>query len=192
MKPLIAIAGGIGCGKSVVSHILSALGYRVYDSDSRAKKLMDNDDAIKQAIARQISPDTITSAGQIDRRHLAAVVFADKEKLQRLNSIVHGAVKHDIAAWRERHPAEPLWVESAIIYESGISEMVDEVWEVTAPEEIRVDRVVKRNGISPREVRLRIAAQAVPVASPHEKVFTILNDDVQPVLPQVLNLLSKG
>lgn len=192
MKPLIAIAGGIGCGKSVVSHILSALGYRVYDSDSRAKKLMDNDDAIKQAIARQISPDAITSAGQIDRRHLAAVVFADKEKLQRLNSIVHGAVKRDIAAWRERHAAEPLWVESAIIYESGISEMVDEVWNVTAPEEIRVDRVVKRNGISPREVRLRIAAQAVPVASPHEKVFTILNDDVQPVLPQVLNLLSRG
>lgn len=192
MKPLIAIAGGIGCGKSVVSHILSVLGYRVYDSDSRAKKLMDNDDAIKQAIARQISPDAITSAGQIDRKHLAAVVFADKEKLQRLNSIVHGAVKRDIAAWRERHPAEPLWVESAIIYESGISEMVDEVWEVTAPEDIRINRVVKRNGISPREVRLRIAAQAVPVASPHEKVFTILNDDVQPVLPQVLNLLSRG
>ncbi len=70
--------------------------------------------------------------------------------------------------------------------------MVDEVWEVTAPEDIRINRVVKRNGISPREVRLRIAAQAVPVASPHEKVFTILNDDVQPVLPQVLNLLSRG
>ena len=192
MKPWIAIAGGIGCGKSVVSHILSALGYQVYDSDSRAKKLMDNDDAIKQAIARQISPDAITSAGQIDRKHLAAVVFANKEKLQQLNSIVHGAVKRDIAAWRERHPAEPLWVESAIIYESGISEMVDEVWEVTAPEDIRINRVVKRNGISPREVRLRIAAQAVPVASPHEKVFTILNDDVQPVLPQVLNLLSRG
>ena len=102
MKPLIAIAGGIGCGKSVVSHILSALGYQVYDSDSRAKKLMDNDDAIKQAIARQISPDAITSAGQIDRKHLAAVVFANKEKLQQLNSIVHGAVKRDIAAWRER------------------------------------------------------------------------------------------
>lgn len=191
MKPLIAIAGGIGCGKSVVSRILSALGYRVYDSDSRAKKLMDNDDAIKQAIAREISPDTITSSGQIDRKRLAAIVFADKEKLQRLNSIVHGAVKRDIAAWRERHPAEPLWVESAIIYESGISKMVDEVWDVTAPEEIRVDRVVKRNGISPEEVRMRIDAQAVPIASPHERVFTILNDGVQPLLPQVLNLLSR-
>lgn len=191
MKPLIAIAGGIGCGKSVVSRILSALGYRVYDSDSRAKKLMDNDDAIKQAIAREISPDTITSSGQIDRKRLAAIVFADKEKLQRLNSIVHGAVKRDIAAWRERHPSEPLWVESAIIYESGISEMVDEVWEVTAPEDIRINRVVKRNGISPEEVRMRIDAQAVPVASPHERVFTILNDGVQPLLPQVLNLLSR-
>lgn len=191
MKPLIAIAGGIGCGKSVVSRILSALGYRVYDSDSRAKKLMDNDDAIKQAIAREISPDTITSSGQIDRKRVAAIVFADKEKLQRLNSIVHGAVKRDIAAWRERHPAEPLWVESAIIYESGISEMVDEVWDVTAPEDIRINRVVKRNGISPEEVRMRIDAQAVPVASPHERVFTILNDGVQPLLPQVLNLLSR-
>lgn len=190
MKPLIAIAGGIGCGKSVVSHILTALGYRVYDSDSRAKTLMDNDNGIKAAIACEISPEAITPSGQIDRKRLGAIVFADKEKLQRLNSIVHGAVKSDIAAWRKRHPVEPLWVESAIIYESGISEMVDEVWEVTAPEDIRINRVVKRNNLSPQEVKLRIAAQAVTVASPHERVFTILNDDEQPLLPQVLNLLS--
>lgn len=190
MKPLIAIAGGIGCGKSVVSHILTALGYKVYDCDSRAKKLMDHNIGIRQAIADEISPAAITPSGQIDRKHLAAIVFTDTEKLNKLNSIVHTAVKNDIIAWRERHPEETLWVESAIIYESGISKMVDEVWDVTAPEGIRVDRVVKRNGISPEDVQLRIAAQAIPVTSPHKRVFTILNDDIQPVLPQVLNLLS--
>lgn len=191
MKPLIAIVGGIGCGKSMVSHILRALGRWVYDCDSRAKTLMDTNRDIKEAIATKISQEAITRNGEIDRKHLASIVFTDREKLKALNSIVHAAVKEDLAAWRARHSSEPLWVESAIIYESGISEMVDEVWEVTAPEDIRIARVVRRNGLSPEEVRQRIASQSTPIANPHERVFTILNDGAQPMLPQILNLLSR-
>lgn len=191
MKPLIAIAGGIGCGKSVVSHMLTAMGYKVYDSDSRAKRLMDNSDEIKKAIASGICREAVTPDNQIDRRRLASVVFSDKKMLDLLNSIVHSAVRDDILKWQKENPGEKLWVESAIIYESGISEMVDEVWDVTAPEDVRIRRVVKRNGMSPEEVKQRIEAQAITVTNPHRRVFTLLNDGTQPLLPQVLNLLKK-
>lgn len=191
MKQLIAIAGGIGCGKSIVSRILTAMGNMVYDSDSRAKRLMDNSDEIKSAIAKEICAEAITPDNRIDRRKLASIVFGEKEKLEKLNSIVHSAVKKDILKWRESNTAEKLWVESAIIYESGISEMVDEVWDVTAPEELRISRVVNRNGISPDEVKQRIDAQNITVTNPHKHTFTLLNDGVQPLLPQILNLLKK-
>lgn len=191
MKSLIAIAGGIGCGKSVVSRMLTAMGHKVYDSDSRAKRLMDDSDEIKKAIASGICREAITPDNQIDRRRLASVVFSDKKKLDLLNSIVHSAVRDDISKWQKENPREKLWVESAIIYESGISEMVDEVWDVTAPEEVRIRRVVKRNGLSPEEVKQRIEAQAITVTNPHRRVFTLLNDGTQPLLPQVLNLLRK-
>lgn len=191
MKSLIAIAGGIGCGKSVVSRMLTAMGHKVYDSDSRAKRLMDDSDEIKKAIASGICREAITPDNQIDRRRLASVVFSDKKKLDLLNSIVHSAVRDDISKWQKENPREKLWVESAIIYESGISEMVDEVWDVTAPEEVRIRRVVKRNGMSPEEVKQRIYAQAITVTNPHRRVFTLLNDGTQPLLPQVLNLLRK-
>ncbi len=191
MKSLIAIAGGIGCGKSVVSRMLTAMGHKVYDSDSRAKRLMDDSDEIKKAIASGICREAITPDNQIDRRRLASVVFSDKKKLDLLNSIVHSAVRNDILKWQKENPREKLWVESAIIYESGISEMVDEVWDVTAPEDVRIRRVVKRNGLSPEEVKQRIEAQAITVTNPHRRVFTLLNDGTQPLLPQVLNLLRK-
>ncbi len=188
--PLIAIAGGIGCGKSVISRILTAMGYKVYDCDIRAKQLMDNSETIKSAIESEIHPAAITSSREIDRKFLASIVFNDRDKLLTLNSIVHAAVKKDLAEWRCRNSATPLWVESAIIYESGISEIVDEVWEVIAPIDLRIERVVKRNAISPEEVKQRIDSQAVPISNPHKRVFTILNDGVQPVLPQILNLLK--
>lgn len=190
MMPLIAIAGGIGCGKSVISHILTAMGYKVYDCDIRAKQLMDNSETIKSAIETQIHPAAITFSREIDRKFLASIVFNDRNKLSTLNSIVHAEVKKDLAEWRYRNSALPLWVESAIIYESGISEMVDEVWDVIAPIDLRIERVVKRNAISPEEVKQRIDSQAVPISNPHKRVFTIINDGVKPVLPQILNLLN--
>lgn len=189
MKRLIAIAGGIGSGKSVVSKILTAMGYPVYDCDSRAKGLMDNDSHIKSRIKAEICGNAVRNDGVIDRGILSAVVFDDRDKLNKLNEIVHTAVKADIRSWAEAQSGSA-WVESAIIYESGIAGMVDEVWEVTAPEELRVIRVMNRNSMTAEQVKQRIDAQSIPILNPHERVYTILNDDVQPILPQILTLLG--
>lgn len=190
---LTAIAGGIGSGKSVVSRMLSAMGRPVYDCDSRARKIMDVSEGIRRRIADEISGDVFDSNGAIDRSKLAAIVFDDKASLSRLNKIVHKAVIDDILSWLEALPETETvaWVESAIIYESGIDRIVDCVWEVEAPVDLRIERVKRRSGLSTEQVRSRIESQRLPAAQiPHPNVHRLINDDVVAVLPQVLSLLN--
>lgn len=189
MGRLIAISGGIGSGKSVVSAIVGRLGYRVYDCDSRAKRLMDEDKSILQRLAADIDADAVAD-GRIDRRRLASVVFGDAGKLARLNEIVHGAVRADLALWVANGRCEPLFVETAILYQSGLDRMVDEVWDVTAPEALRVVRVMKRNGLTAAEVEARIESQTVDVDKPHANVHKIVNDGESALLPQIERLLG--
>jgi dephospho-CoA kinase len=201
---ITAITGGIGTGKSVVSEILRAMGYPVYDCDSRAKHLMDSDENIKNEIAAQICRDAIDSEGHIDRRRLSEVVFADAEMLRRLNAIVHGAVRNDFIAWTEATDADMVWVETAILYESGFDRLVNAIWEVTAPEHLRIRRVMRRNALTADQVRARIRAQHRPteqsqsnshhteqsnVNADYKRVSIIVNDEVQPMLPQILSLI---
>ena len=193
MSRLIAIAGGIGSGKSVVSRILRAMSYNVYDCDAEARRLMDCDETIKRGIEETIAADVILSDRTIDRRRLAEIVFADEVMLARLNGIVHTSVREDIMRWKSLHACDRLlWVESAIIYESGIDRMVDEVWEVTAPVELRVERVMKRNSMSRAQVLDRINAQSRVVYEPHPVVKIIVNDGVIPLLPQINRLLAEA
>ena len=148
MPKVICISGGIGSGKSVVSRMLRAMGYPVYDTDTEAKRIMDEDTRIIQAISEQITPECITD-GAIHRPTLASVVFSDPEKLAVLNTIVHSAVRADLAEWIAAHASEDkIFVETAILYQSGLDRMVDEVWEVTAPEEVRIARGMTRDGRS--------------------------------------------
>ncbi len=186
---IIAIAGGIGSGKSVVSSMLRAMGYEVYDCDSRAKALMDADDAIKRDISRLVAEEAITPSGEIDRPVLAAMVFNDKKLLSILNGIVHEAVRRDIVRWREGLDCEVAWIESAIVHESGLDALVDEIWEVTAPEELRVRRVMNRNGLSRDAIKSRMAAQSGTRYIDGVPVKYILNDEDTAVLPQLLHLL---
>lgn len=186
---LIAIAGGIGSGKSVVSRILSAMNYPVYDCDSEAKRLMDSSDTIKSAISKRIYYGAISSDNRIDRSVLAEIVFKDKDKLRILNEIVHSAFKEDILKWcRGKNIA---FVETAILYQSGLDKIVDMVWEVVAPKEIRILRVIKRNNMSAEQVLDRIKAQDdFLIEEKHPATYIINNDGDEPVLPQINNLLT--
>lgn len=192
MSRLTAITGGIGSGKSVVCNVLRALGYEVYDCDLRARGIMDGDAALKNRLSEAFGKNIVGSDGSIDRPALGAIVFNDPEKLDILNALVHGAVKDDIAAWCDRLSAQPrLFIETAILYQSGLDKMVDDIWEVTAPEDVRIARVMARNNLTAEQVRSRIEAQRFPVPAQHPPVATILNDGHTPLLPQVLALLEK-
>lgn len=189
MVKLIAITGGIGCGKSIVSQILKEFGFQVYDCDCNAKYLMDNSPTIKNCLKSTFGNDIIID-GTINRIKLANIVFNNKEKLVKLNNIVHSSVKEDLISWKlENSHNKLLFVETAILYQSGLDKVVDEVWEVNAPIEIRVERVMKRNNISRQEVLSRIESQKYEILTQADYIIT--NDDKVAILPQLVTILGK-
>ena len=189
---LIAITGGIGCGKSVVSNILRALEYPVYDCDSEAKRLMNDSNYIKSEISKKISCEAIALDGSINRPVLAKIVFNDNKLLSQLNMIVHSAVKEDIINWTKQHQTQhTLFVETAILYQSGINLFVDEVWEIQAPIDLRINRVILRNNTTAEDVQSRINSQHCNIEKLHDNTKYIVNDNIKPILPQILNLIKE-
>lgn len=186
---LIALSGGIGAGKSVVSRMLRAMGYEVYDCDLNARRIIDSDVAIIESIAREVCEEAVIE-GRIDRRRLAECVFADAEALARLNAITHRAVLDDISAWAESQAGkEIVFVETAILTESGLDRMVDQAWVVTAPAEVRIERVMKRNGMSRGEVEARIRNQSDRL--PKEiLIHIIFNDGSESLIARINELLT--
>lgn len=190
-KRLVAVTGGIGSGKSVVCRALMAMGYEVYDCDARAKRLMDQSQEIKHELIHKIHPASVDAQGVIDRGKISEVVFSDPEKLSVLNEIVHRHVREDLLRWREAHASSSLlFVETAILYQSGLDAMVDEVWEVTAPEALRIRRVMSRNAVTAQQVESRMRSQSYAPVHPHPLTRAIINDDHQSVLLQLHQLLS--
>ena len=196
---LILVSGGIGSGKSVVCRILRALGHDVYDSDAEARRIMDNSPAIIETIASEICREAIcreNGCRTIHRPTLAKAVFSDKEKLNRLNALVHGEVKADIMRRRDMLAEEgrcdrPLFVETAIPHSSGLDLMADEAWLVEAPPEIRIARATQRDNATRDAIEARIASQDATeshICTPI--VHTLLNAPPHPLLPQILTLLN--
>jgi dephospho-CoA kinase len=187
-KKIIAITGGIGAGKSVVSSMLRAMNYPVYDCDENAKRIMDTDAAIKKRLSDAFGEEVIVD-GTINRPRLSAIVFKDKEKLKQLNHIVHSSVLNDFQAQAADCDSRLFFVESAIVYQSGIDKIVDEVWLVDAPREVRVERVKRRNGLTESQVVARIESQRAELNHHHD--FTIVNDNSTPILPALLARLKQ-
>lgn len=186
---LIAITGGIGTGKSVVSRLLGTMGYPVYDTDAAAKRLMTEDSTLHKELCEAFGNDIYLSTGELNRKGLARLVFADPDALQLLNGIVHPAVINDVQDWCKRCDSCSAFVETAILYQSHLDRIVDAVWQVTAPLQVRVERVMARNGVSSQEVMQRIAAQTVEERQ-YRDHSVIVNDGITPILPQVQKLLQ--
>lgn len=183
---IVAITGGIGSGKSIVSEVLKSMGYYVYDCDTNAKALMDRDNDIKLRIKAEIHYNVIDSNGNIDRPFLSSIVFNNPDKLKILNGIVHDAVRKDIRCWIEKHyNASILFIETAILFESGLDAEVNEVWKVTAPTDLRIRRVCERNGMSHEQVNARIASQTSEECRLHSNTFIIVNDGKTSLLKQI-------
>lgn len=202
---VIAIAGTIGSGKSVISSMLQCMGYDVYDTDFNAKRLMDKSELIKRSISDSIDKTLISPEGKIDRRRLAKIVFNDCEKLAALNRLVHGEVFADISLKKQMlednysplSKARALFVESAITFTSGLNNIADFVWVVTAPEDVRLNRIINRDKCDKTQALSRMMAQAQEtslsqhyLAQKTDNVCAIINDGIAPVLPQLNHLLT--
>lgn len=193
MGQVVAITGGIGSGKSVVSSILRVMGYSVCDTDSFAKKIMENSEEIKLGLRNLFGENIINADNQIDRAELARIVFNDNDALKRLNKLAHPVITAEIINWaRVVTDNSSAFIETAILNESGLRMVVDMVWYVDAPETIRVDRVVKRNNISSEEVWNRINAQKGEVLDLSDtQVRVITNDNNSALIPQINFLLEE-
>jgi dephospho-CoA kinase len=185
-----AVIGGIGAGKSVVSNILRAMGYPVYDCDLRAKQIMDSRCDIHEQLCSAIHPEAVVNHC-VNRPLISKIVFSDPRALQRLNNIVHHAVLLDLQEWKSKHSAtySHIFVETAIPVSSCIINIVDDAWLVDAPINIRIERVQRRNNLSVEQIQARINAQKSEIPSSNHKIFTLVNDNVTPLLPQILGIV---
>ena len=159
---LIAITGGIGSGKSVVARMVQVMGFQVYDCDSRAKALMTDDEEVRKQLTVAFGKDVFLEDGTLNRQHLSAVAFADDKALSRLNAIVHPATARDMQRWateQEHRGASMAFVETALLRTARLDSVVDGVWHVTAPDTVRIERVIARNGLTAQQVLERMEAQ---------------------------------
>ncbi len=184
----VGLTGGIGSGKSTVARIFETLGIPVYYADQEAKKIMRQNPEVIAAIRDQFGPGAYDLKGNLDRAFLAKVVFEDKEKLARLNAIVHPATIQDSNRWAERQTSPYILKEAALLFESEAFHHVDKVIGVFAPVTLRLHRTMKRDQISKEAVENRMKNQMNEEVKMRLCDFVIQNDEQQALIPQVLRI----
>ena len=184
----VGITGGIGSGKSTVCRLFARLGVAVYDSDAGAKRLMTEDAELRRRITDRFGADAYAD-GTLNRAYLAGRVFSEAQALADLNAIVHPAVRADFAAWARRQEGGYVILESALLFDAGFDRTVA----VLAPEELRVERTCRRDGRTPGEVRLRIAAQTDDDTLSAKADYTLVNileSDLEPAVAELHRIFS--
>ncbi len=177
---LVGVTGGIGSGKSLVCSLFAGLGRTVLNADTIAQEISDTDREVRGCIAELLGPATYPGGGNMDRKFVASRVFSNHALLKKLNAIVHPPVISEIERTAEALPASQrhpfVVVEAALVYESGMDDLLDRVIVVDAEEETRVRRVMERDGITRDAVLLRIAAQLPAAKKVARADFVIRND----------------
>jgi len=190
-RPLqIGITGGIGSGKSLISRIFRHLGVPVYDADSHAKELMTTDGILVNQIKKEFGDLAYHKDGSLNRVYLGDHVFNNRHELEKLNALVHPRVAADYEKWVARHRGHPYVLkEAALLFEAGTARNLDAVIVVTAPEELRIRRVLKRDPHRTVEQLKGIVEKQMPEDKKRERAdHIIVNDDAELVIPQVLRL----
>ncbi len=186
---IIGLTGGIGSGKSTVSRIFEVLNVPVFYADDEAKALYESKLVI-QAVTKLLGKEILNAEGKIDRKKMASLIFEDSEKLLQIQQLIHPLVKQRFKEWMDTYQKEALYCirEAAILIESGAYKDCDKIIVVTAPEEIRIQRVMKRDNISKQEVMSRIAHQMKDSERLKYADFIINNDGKHPLIRQVIQI----
>ena len=188
----IGITGGIGAGKSTVSQLFKMLGVPIYNSDDRAKWLMNYDLDLKNKIKNLLGKNAYNNKEEVDRENIAHKVFKNQVLLSQLNDLVHPAVKKDYLVWiHSLVESKYSLKESALLFETGIYKELDKNILVVAPLKLRMERVMKRDSISQDQVEQRIKSQLadeekIPLAD-----YIIHNDESNSLIEQVLSTHRK-
>lgn len=186
----IGLTGGLGSGKSTVARIFEVLGIPVYYADAASRRLMNEDEKLKEAIQNEFGKE-VYSQGILNRKFLAQVVFKDEKRLALLNSIVHPATLNDADEWMKLQTSPYIIKEAALIFESGSHQSLDFTIGVKAPLSLRLQRAMKRDSTSLEEAMARMNHQINEEIKLRLCDYIIINDEQQMVIPQVLALHEK-
>jgi len=189
----IGLTGGIGSGKSVVSHLLKTMGIPVYIADDESKRITSTDTLIKQQLINLLGEEVYIN-GVLNKNLLAAYIFSDAEHAKIVNEIIHPRVKDDFVKWVAKNSKHPVVaIESAILIEARFTDEVDIVAMVYAPMDLRLQRLALRDSSSSKEQILkRIQSQMDDEKKKVLADFVIVNDEQIPVIPQVIELVKSS
>jgi len=194
---IVGITGGIGSGKSTICKVFKHLGIPVYNADDKGKSILQTNKRVKEKVVSLFGRNIFDSAGALDTRSLADIVFTDSSKLKLLNDIIHPAVREDFIKWKENYCDVPYLIkEAAILIESGSYKDCDTIIVVSAHESLRILRVIERDSLSEKQVKRRIDQQLNEDKRVQYADYIIDNNEKTLVLPQILkiheDLISKA
>ncbi len=189
----IGITGGIGSGKTTACHLFKKYNIPVYFADSRAKWLMNHSPIIKEKLLLAFGEKVFDENQKLNKKYLGNLIFNDQSKLELINSIVHPAVAEDARLWQEEQAAQGAKYtlkEAALLFESGSYQALDKIIVVTAPTDLRIQRVIQRDGLSEAEIMARINKQ-MPEAEKIMKADFVLTNVYLPELEEQVAALHQ-
>ncbi len=187
----VGITGGIGSGKTTVCKLFEKMDAPVYYADQEAKRLMNSDKDLKQKIKNLLGEAAYHPNGRLNTKYVASIVFSNKKKLESLNAIVHPAVALDSKKWFDKQKKKYAIKEAALLVENASYKQLDFLIVVTAPVEMRIKRVVKRDKSDYNQVKLRIANQLPEIQKKKVADFIIDNSGDVSLISQVWKIHRK-
>ena len=187
---IIGLTGGIGSGKSTIAKCLQVMGYPVYSADDEARRLTNSHPLIIDGL-KQLFGESIYVNGSLNRKEVASRVFSDKEILEKINALIHPIVKNDFDLWCDnKNQLSYVFQESAILFEQASQARFFKTILVVAPLKLRIERVMKRDGVSEQDVMKRVNSQLADDIKIDLADFVIHCDEKQLVLPQILAIIK--
>jgi len=188
----VGITGGIGSGKTSIAKLFELLKVHVYYSDAEAKRLMLENKALKQDLIDLLGTSIYEASGALNRAYMAQKIFSDRFLLKKVNALVHPAVEADFMEFCEKHKTEKYVLkEAAILMETGLFKALDKIILVTSNEELKIERVVQRDGSKREEVLSKMKQQWSDEEKKKWADFIIENNQDALIIPQVLQLHQK-
>ena len=187
----IGLTGGIGSGKTTVATIFKVLGIPVFDADNAAKKIMNEDEVVKQQIIKEFGDGAYTN-NFLDKKYISNIVFSDAYKLEKLNAIVHPATIQAGLDWAlQQHNMPYIIKEAALMFEAGSAFNLDYIIGVFAPKNLRTSRVMQRDGLTQQQVEDRMKNQIDDNIKTKLCDFVVINDEKKLLTNDILNLHKK-
>jgi dephospho-CoA kinase len=187
---VLGLTGGIGSGKSTVARVFELLGAAIFDSDQAGRAAYLHSD-VKTAVIRLLGSESYSNEGSVNRNYISSLVFDNAQLLAALNAIIHPAVAKQMEAFVVEHAKQVVIKETALLFETGLNKSVDKTILVSAPEPLRLARVMLRSQLTEEQVRARMQQQWTEEEKIKQADFVIQNDEHHLVIPQVISIFEQ-